>query len=103
MMAPAIIGTLFNNERRQTPFSIELDGFAMRGSPYVTPHLAGEKPFASPESSGPPFLALAGLAPDKTRVRVSPPPACPRARGSRWRWRRSGNSPRRSQRTKVRF
>jgi hypothetical protein len=30
MMAPAIIGTLFNSERRQTPFLAELDGLVMR-------------------------------------------------------------------------
>src|SRR5512143_1599716 len=29
-MAPAIIGTLFNSERRQTPFLAELDGLVMR-------------------------------------------------------------------------
>jgi hypothetical protein len=40
MMAPAIIGTLFNNERRQTPFLIELDGFIMRA--LLQAHLAGE-------------------------------------------------------------
>jgi hypothetical protein len=30
-IAPAIIGTLFNKERRQTLFFIELNGFVMRG------------------------------------------------------------------------
>jgi hypothetical protein len=56
-MAPAIIGTLFNNERRQTPFLIELDGFVMQALlklPRNKARLAGEKPFASSESSGHP-------------------------------------------------
>jgi hypothetical protein len=30
MMTPAIAGTLFNSERRQTPFLIELEGLVMR-------------------------------------------------------------------------
>jgi hypothetical protein len=29
MMVPAIAGTLFNSERRQTPFLVELDGLVM--------------------------------------------------------------------------
>jgi hypothetical protein len=58
MMAPTIIGTLFNTERRQTPSLIELDGFdmpALLTLPRNKARLAGEKPFASPESSGTPF------------------------------------------------
>jgi hypothetical protein len=57
MMAPAIIGTLFNNERRQTPFLLELDGFVMRALliPRDQAHLAEEKTFCFPESSGPHF------------------------------------------------
>jgi hypothetical protein len=30
MMTPAIAGTVFNSERRQTPFLIELEGLVMR-------------------------------------------------------------------------
>jgi len=47
MMAPAISGTLFNNERRQMPLFIELDGFVMQALltlPRNKARFAGEKP-----------------------------------------------------------
>jgi hypothetical protein len=55
-MAPAIIGTLFNTERRQMPFLIEPDGFVIRALLHIAQEesaTCGRKPFTCPESSGP--------------------------------------------------
>jgi len=51
MMAPAITGTLFNNERRQSPLLVELYVFVMRAL-LETSEVSREQPFARLESSG---------------------------------------------------
>jgi hypothetical protein len=62
MMAPAIIGTLFNNERRQTPFLVELMDPSCEHSLIPRNNESrSRKPFASAESSGHPFLATTAL------------------------------------------
>src|SRR5262245_18469 len=48
MIAPAITGTPFSNERRHSPFWIELDGFVMRA---LLEKRHAEKTVACPEGS----------------------------------------------------